>query len=190
MEGSADAKVGEGPTLVKDVTVTQAKEAMLAKKQRFSIEDLLSSNKVAKQEEDNEDDDDEMIDVEEDDDDDNDGDEQDEEVNHHLIHPFPNVIRPTPVVLSTTAPPSLPTLPVSTSALSTSLPPPPLLQRATSMCGTPPPPPPPPSSTSSAAASAAAAQYHHLLYSQWLATRNSSIFFGLQGERQRGRIKI
>ena len=38
---------------------------------------------------------------------------------------------------------------------------------------------------SSPAAAAAAAQEHqqHLIYSQWLASRNSSIFFGLQGTR-------
>ena len=42
--------------------------------------------------------------------------------------------------------------------------------------------------TAAAAAAAAAALYNsvpqnHFLYSQWLATRNTSALFGLQGER-------
>jgi len=60
-----------------------------------------------------------------------------------------------------------------------------LMTSATHTAAALPPQPPPASSPDSiASAAAAAVQHQHLLYSQWLATRNSSIFFGLQGEKR------
>lgn len=165
-------------------------------KQRFSIEDLLGSNRDKRKnlaaapvqpnivqdledDDDVDDDDDDVLDV---------GDSSDFSGGRTLVPPMPTLIRPTPVVPGAAPPPrssssslSLPTVPVPPCPPSSApmlpspplLPPPPLQQQQPDPAAgvSPPPPPTSPSSSSSSEAASASAQYHHLLYSQWLATR-------------------